>query len=306
MCRFDAVDVTAKNIDRHKTLGSNPMPNIAALLFSCPDQVGIISSLANFFAERNLNISRYEEYTDAGQFFSRLEWERGTNWADPKDFNQDFSELADSFSATFDVRFFDRTQRLGLFASKQPHALIEVFNKSEAGYFPNADISFVIGNDESVGKIANRHGVPFFYIDTSKPVAEYEAEQLEIVSRYKPHYLGLARYMKVLSEDFIENVGCPVVNIHHSFLPSFVGAKPYQMAYERGVKLIGATSHFVTPELDQGPIIEQDVQRVAPGSSLQDMIKMGRDIEQKVFARALLKTLEHKVIAHQNRTVVFN
>jgi len=282
------------------------MSNIAALLFSCPDQVGIISSLANFFAERNLNITRYEEYTDAGQFFSRLEWERDSNWQEPSEFSNDFNQLADSFSADFNVRFFDRTQRLGLFASKQTHALIEVFNKSEAGYFPNTDISFVIGNDEAVGKIANRHGVPFFFVDTRQPIEEYEAEQLEIVQRYKPHYLGLARYMKVLSEHFIDNVGCPVVNIHHSFLPSFVGAKPYQMAYERGVKLIGATSHFVTPELDQGPIIEQDVQRVTPGASLQDMIKMGRDIEQKVFAKALLKTLEHKVIAYQNRTIVFN
>jgi formyltetrahydrofolate deformylase len=282
------------------------MSNIAALLFTCPDQVGIISSLANFFAERKLNITRYEEYTDAGQFFSRLEWQCDSGWQEPKEFNEDFASLAESFGASFDVRFFDRTQRVGLFASKQPHALIEVFNKSEAGYFPNTDISFVIGNDEAIGKVANRHGVPFFFVDTKKPTEEYEAEQLEIVSRYKPHYVGLARYMKVLSEDFINKVGCPVVNIHHSFLPSFVGAKPYQMAYERGVKLIGATSHFVTPELDQGPIIEQDVQRVAPGASLQDMIKMGRDIEQKVFAKALLKTLEHKVIVYQNRTVVFN
>lgn len=280
--------------------------NIASLLFSSPDEVGIIAALSNFFSERGLNISRYAEYTDDGQFFSRLEWSLNERWEDESAFSAEFEQVAKKYSANFDVRFMDRVQSVGLFVSKQSHALIEILNKYEAGYFPNMEISFIVGNDESMRRIADRHGMPFFYIATDCPTPEYEEKQLEIVRRYKPDYVGLARYMKVLSENFIDSTGCPIINIHHSFLPSFVGAKPYQMAYERGVKLIGATSHFVTPELDQGPIIEQNVGRVAPGATVQDMIKMGRDIEQKVFAQAMLKVLEHKAIIFKNRTIIFN
>lgn len=280
--------------------------NMASLLFSSTDEVGIIASLANFFSERGLNISRYAEYTDDGQFFSRLEWSLNDRWEDEQAFSDEFSVVAEQYKATFDVRFMDRVQSIGLFVSKQAHALIEILNKYEANYFPNMEISFIVGNDESMRRIADRHGMPFFFIPTDCETHEYEKKQLEIIRRYKPDYVGLARYMKVLSADFIESANCPIINIHHSFLPSFVGAKPYQMAYERGVKLIGATSHFVTPELDQGPIIEQNVGRVAPGATVQDMIKMGRDIEQQVFAQAMLKVLEHKAIIYKNRTIIFN
>lgn len=284
----------------------NKQTNIASLLFSSSDEVGIIASLANFFSKRDLNISRYAEYTDNGQFFSRLEWTLNDRWEDEKAFSNEFAEVAELYNANFDVRFMDRVQSVGLFVSKQPHALIEMLNKYEANYFPNIEISFIVGNDESMQHLADRHGTPFFYIPTTTDVVEYEQKQLEIIHRYKPDYIGLARYMKVLSPNFIDSAGCPIVNIHHSFLPSFVGAKPYQMAYDRGVKLIGATSHFVTAELDQGPIIEQDVGRVLPGACVQDMIKMGRDIEQQVFANAMLKVLEHKAIIYQNRTIIFN
>ena len=280
--------------------------NMASLLFSSPDEVGIIAALSNFFSERGLNISRYAEYTDDGQFFSRLEWSLNERWKDEQAFSTEFEEVAKKYKASFDVRFMENVQTVGLFVSKQAHALIEILNKYEADYFPNMAISFIVGNDESMHRIADRHGMPFFYIPTDCPVEEYEEKQLEIIRRYQPNYVGLARYMKVLSENFIASAGCPIINIHHSFLPSFVGAKPYQMAYERGVKLIGATSHFVTPELDQGPIIEQNVGRVPPGASVQDMIKMGRDIEQKVFAQAMLKVLEHKAIIYKNRTIIFN
>ncbi|MEM7359819.1 MAG: formyltetrahydrofolate deformylase [Pseudomonadota bacterium] len=279
---------------------------MAALLFNCPDKIGIIAALAEFFSQRNLNISKYEEYTDDGQFFSRLEWPITERWATETDFSDEFTDLAQHYQANFQVRFFNRTQSLGLFVSKQPHALIEILNKQEANFFPGVEISFIVGNDPAMQKYADRHATPFFYIPTDTDALAYEQKQLEIVHRYSPDYLGLARYMKVLSANFLQQVGCPVINIHHSFLPSFVGAKPYQMAYNRGVKLIGATSHFVTAELDQGPIIEQDVARVGVAASVQDMIKMGRDIEQQVFARALLKVLEHKAIVFKNRTIIFN
>lgn len=280
--------------------------NLASLLFSCVDQVGIIAELALYFSERGLNISRYAEYTDDGHFFSRLEWPMNDRWEDEAAFDSEFASLADRYHAQFNVRFMNQRQTIGLFASRQPHALIEILNKYEANFFPNIEVSFIVGNYQPMQKIADRHGIPFFYVPTDADVAYYERKQLDIIHRYKPDYVGLARYMKVLSESFIDQAGCPIINIHHSFLPSFVGAKPYQMAYDRGVKLIGATSHFVTKELDQGPIIEQDVARVVPGASVQDMVKMGRDIEQRVFAQALLKVLEHKAIVHKNRTIVFN
>ena len=275
-------------------------------MFTCPDQVGIIAVLAMFFSKRGLNISRYEEYTDDGQLFSRLEWPLDDRWENEKSFAEEFGKLASEFEGEFEARFFDRTQTLGLFVSKQSHALIEILNKYEAQYFPDLEISFIVGNDESMRRIADRHATPFFYIPTVGDALEYERKQLEIVQRYRPDYVGLARYMKVLSANFIQQAGCPIVNIHHSFLPSFVGARPYQMAYDRGVKLIGATSHFVTAELDQGPIIEQDVQRVGAGISVHEMVKMGRDVEQNVFARAILKVLEHKAIVYKNRTIIFN
>lgn len=278
----------------------------ACLLLSCPDQVGIISSLANFFSDRGLNIARYAEYTDDGHFFSRLEWPLNDRWQDQDEFSTEFSELATKYDANFRVQFLNLKQTVGLFVSKQAHALIEILNKNEAGYFPNMEISFIIGNDQDLRKIADRHGVPFFFVDTSGDALAYEKKQLEIVQRYKPDYLGLARYMKVLSANFLSKISCPVVNIHHSFLPSFVGAEPYRMAYERGVKLIGATSHYVTADLDQGPIIEQDVRRVEVAASVQELVKMGRDIEQQVFARGMLKVLEHKTIIYKNRTIVFD
>lgn len=278
----------------------------ASLLFSSPDQVGIIASLANFFSERDLNISRYEEFTDDGHFFSRLEWPIDARWKDEQSFAQEFKSLADGFDATFAVRFMNRKQTIGLFVSKQPHALIEILNKQEANFVPGVEINFIVGNDENLQKIADRHAIPFFFIETDGDTLAYEKRQLEIIDRYRPDYVGLARYMKILSANFIAQAGCPIINIHHSFLPSFVGAKPYQMAYERGVKLMGATSHFVTADLDQGPIIEQDVQRVNSGASVREMIKMGRDVERRVFARAMQKVLEHKTIVYKNRTIIFN
>lgn len=289
-----------------RSSGSSQGGELASLLFWCPDQVGIIAALANFFAERDLNISKYAEFTDDGHFFSRCEWMLNDRWEDEVAFCSEFEAMATEYGASFEVLFNTRKRSIGLFASAQPHALIEIFNKHEAGYFPNTDISFIVGNNQTIQKLADRHGVPFFFVDTTDDALGYEAKQLEIVHRYKPDFIGLARYMKVLSANFIERAACPIINIHHSFLPSFVGAKPYQMAYDRGVKLIGATSHYVTAELDQGPIIEQDVARVNAAASVQDMIKMGRDIEQRVFAGAVLKVLEHKSIVYKNRTIIFD
>ena len=281
------------------------MNQTACLLFSCPDKTGIIAKIVEFFANRDISISRFEEFTDSDKFFSRLEWHTNPDHK-RHDFETAFAPLSTELSGEYRFHFFSETQKLGLFVSKEPHALIEVLNKHELGDFPNTEIQFVIGNREDVRHIVERHGIPFHYVKTWKDPAKHEPQQLEIVAKYKPDLIGLARYMKVLTANFIDSTGCPIVNIHHSFLPSFVGAKPYELAYERGVKLIGATSHFVIPELDQGPIIEQGVIRVQPGQSIEEMKKVGRDVEKQVFATALSKALNHKTIAYDNRTIVFD
>lgn len=285
------------------------MNNIACLLFQCDDQVGIIAELVTFFREHNVSISRLEEFTDRQYFFSRMEWECDCEkaWACQEDFAEAFSKVASQFAAArFRVHFFSRPQKLLLFSSKEPHTLIEAINRCEAGEYPNTEICALVANSRSIEKYAKRHNIPFHFVKTWKDPKKHEPAQLEIIKKYQPDLVGLARYMKILTKDFIDQADCPIVNIHHSFLPSFVGAKPYELAYERGVKLIGATSHFVIPALDQGPIIEQDVIRIKPGMTVEHMKKIGRDVEKKVFATALEKTLWHKTISYNNKTIVFD
>ena len=283
------------------------MGRSACLLFRCTDRVGIIAELVLFFRDLNVSICRFEEYIDKQYFFARLEWRGDHPWATTEAFDEAFQAVAANFdNVSFRSHFFEKPQKLGLFVSKEPHALIEAINKCEAGDYPNTEICFLIANSKEIQKYAQRHGIPFYFVKTFKDPARHEPVQLEIIKRHAPDVIGLARYMKILTKGFIDQAGCRIVNIHHSFLPSFVGARPYEMAYERGVKLIGATSHFVIPALDQGPIIEQDVIRVEPGDSVQHMKRTGRDVEKKVFANALGKALQHKTITYDNKTIVFN
>lgn len=281
------------------------MKQTASLLMSSCDKPGLIAGISNFFKDRKLNIISFEQHSDEGCFFTRVEWEDDSRWKSPTDFKKEFSETAQQCCAIFDVRFFSKTQTIGLFVSKEPHALGEFLLKWELQEFPDLEVSFIISNDPDSEKFAKRYDIPFFYIPTKKDPTEHEAQQLKIIRKYKPDLIGLARYMKVLSKEFIDQAGCPIVNIHHSFLPSFVGAKPYEMAHEKGVKIIGATSHFVIPALDQGPIIEQDVTRIRSGYSIEKIKKIGRDTEKKVFVEAVRKVLQHKVIIYQGRTIVF-
>jgi len=262
--------------------------------------------LVTFLMNHKISISRFEEYTDAGRFFARLEWQHELEWASVARFQQDFQPIANLFEESeFQIHFFDQPQKLGLFVSKEPHALIEAINRCEAGDYPKTEICFLVSNDESMQRLADRHGIPFYFIKTYQDPTKHEPAQIDVIKKHVPDLIGLARYMKVLSAEFIEAAGCPIVNIHHSFLPSFVGAKPYEMAYHRGVKLIGATSHYVIPARDQGPIIEQDVIRVRPGASIEYLKKIGRQVERTVFATALEKVLRHKTITYDNKTIVF-
>ena len=293
-------------METNQTTDSPTQSNVVSLLICCPDKVGITAALANFFAQRELNLSRFSEHSGSGQFFARFEWVLNDLWEDEASFTADFFELASEYEASFNVRFMNRRQAIGLFVSTESHALIELLNKVEASYFPTLDIRFIVGNEQSMRRIADKHGVPFFCIPTDEDALSYEKKQLEIIRRYKPDYIGLAHYSKDFSANFIERAACPIITIAQSFLPPLVGPDPFQMAYDRGVKLIGATAHFVTATLDQGPIIEQDAKRVRAGASVEDIVKTGRAIEQKVFARAMLRVLEHKVMVYKNRTIIFN
>lgn len=280
--------------------------NVASLLLCCADKTGIIALLTDFFSQRNLNISRHVVYTNDGQFFLRLEWDLNDLWEDEASFSEEFASFVSDHNVIFDVRFMNRKQSIGLFVSKQSHALIDTLNKAESNYFPDVDISFIVANDQQMRGAADRHGIPFFFIPTDTNALEYEKRQLEVIHRYKPDYIGLAQYKVLISANFISRAECPIIDIRRSFLSANTDQESYRSAFDRGVKLIGATSSFVTADLDSGPIIDQDVVRVLACASVDDMVALGKEVEQKVFARAMLKVLQHKVIVHKNRTVVFD
>ncbi len=281
------------------------MKSTACLLLSSCYKPGIVAGISQFFKERDLNILTFEQHSDEGRFFTRVEWEDDGRWKNQEDFRSEFQSCAVDVCAEFSVHFFSAKQTLGLFVSKEPHALVEFLARWEMGEYANTEVSFIVSNTEDSKVFADRYAIPFFYVPTKKGSTDHEAEQLQIIQKFNPDFIGLARYMKVLTKDFIDRADCRIINIHHSFLPAFVGAKPYEMAHEKGVKLIGATSHFVIPELDQGPIIEQDVTRVKAGDSIPKLKQRGRDTEKRVFANALSKVLEHKVIIYKGRTMVF-
>jgi len=273
------------------------------LIFHCPERRGIVLEISDFLFQKGCNLVALEQHSEDNQFFIRVKWDDNHYWENEAHFCKDFEAINKKLNGLFDIHFFRKKQTLGLFVSREPHVLLEVLNKIELQEFGKTEILFIISNYNN-DAIAKRYHIPFYFIPT-KNNANYEQQQLNVIEKYNPNFIGLARYMKILTAHFIDHTGCPIINIHHSFLPSFVGATPYEMAYQRGVKLIGATSHFVIPALDQGPIIEQDVTRIKSGYSVEKLKKLGRDTEKKVFSHALKKVLEHKVILYKNRTIIF-
>ena len=278
--------------------------DFATLLFSCPQQVGTVAAVAHFFSQHNINIQRLEEHTDADHFFSRWQWQLNSDWLEESDFNKEFEGVSSHFKGDFSVRFSTQEQSLGLLVGDLTHSLIKVLSRQETGYFPHTEISFIISANKAVRDIADRYAVPYFEVDWDDDASEQK--QLEIVHRYRPNFLGLPSHKRVLSSDFLQKAGCSVINIQNAFVPPFSGPQAFEDAYARGVKLIVASAQFAAENMDDGPIIEQDVAHVASAVSVQEMIKYGQVIEQKVFSRALRKVLEHKVIVHQNRTIIFS
>ena len=279
----------------------------AVLLISCPDRQGIVAAVTAFIAEHRGNILDLEQYVDAEQsaFFMRLEWDLASFDLADGDFSRRFEPVARKFQMTWEVRRRDRRPRLAIFVTREAHCLYDLLARHRSGEW-DADIALIVSNHESLRPQAEQFAVPFHVFPITKETrAAQEARELELRERERIDLVILARYMQILGPSFIQRFPNRIINIHHSFLPAFAGAKPYHAAHERGVKIIGATSHYVTEQLDQGPIIEQDVARVSHKDSVEDLIREGRDIEKLVLARAIAAHLEHRVLVYGRRTVVF-
>jgi len=284
------------------------MPETATLLVCCPDQKGLVSGISGFIFRHGGNILQSDQYTDveAGIFLARFEFHRD-GFQIPRDEIADrFRPLAQEFAMKFEIHFSERVPKIALFASRLPHCLEDLLQRQLAGEF-KAEIALVISNHEDARLIANRYNAPFLHFPiTTENKKQQEAEELCELKSRGVELIVLARYMQVLTEDFIAAYPDRIINIHHSFLPAFLGAKPYHQASLRGVKLIGATGHYVTMNLDEGPIIEQEVVRVSHRDSIDDMIRKGRDLERNVLGRAVRLHLAHRVLTYGNKTVVFD
>lgn len=278
----------------------------ATLLISCPDQKGLVATFANFIYSNGGNIIHADQHTDfeAGLFLTRIEWQLEGFTLSRDMISSAFAAIAKSMQAVWQVHFSDTIPRLALFVTKQDHCLLDLLWRWQAKEI-RADIPLIISNHSKLQGIAEQFGIDFFPIPIDKNnKIQQEVRQLELLRKYRIDLVVLAKYMQILTPEFI--IQFPnVINIHHSFLPAFAGAKPYHRAYERGVKIIGATAHYVTADLDEGPIIEQDVARVSHRDTVADLIRKGKDLERMVLARAVRLHLQNRVLVYGNRTVVF-
>ena len=287
---------------------NNATSKSAILLIHCPDQKGIVISITEFIFKNGGNILYLDQHVDTEHrvFFMRIEWDlQDFVIADGKIGEYFETLVANRFSMNWQLHFSNEVPRMALFVSKQPHCFYDMLARYEAGEW-QVEIPLIISNHTDMQTAAERQGIDFIYLPlTAESRLQQERKQLELLQHYRIDFIVLARYMQILSNDFIDNYPDRIINIHHSFLPAFPGARPYHSAHERGVKIIGATSHYATAELDTGPIIEQDVVRVSHENSVDDMVRKGRDLEKMVLARAVWHHLHHNVLVYENRTVVF-
>ena len=284
-------------------------PDSAILLMHCPDQPGIIAVITEFINTNGGNILYLDQYVDRanGIFYMRVEWDL-EKFIIPREKISDYFETlyAGKYNMTYGISFTGRKQRMAIFVSKMSHCLYDMLARYIAGEW-DVEIPVIISNHPNMQLTAEQFNIPYEYIPvTRENKAEMEQREFEILKKYDIDFIVLARYMQVLSEDFINRYPNRIINIHHSFLPAFVGAKPYHAAYERGVKLIGATSHYVTTELDAGPIIEQDIVRITHKDTVEDLVKKGRDLEKIVLSRAVEKHIQRKILTYRNKRVVFS
>ena len=284
------------------------MTKTGILLIDCPDRKGIVAAVAEFLYRHNANILHADQHQDAqrGLFLMRVEWDLDGFDLDLEECARQFGPVAERFEMRWRVERSDRPHRVALFVSKYDHCLVDLLYRHQSGELA-CDIPLIISNHADARPWAAFYGVPFFHVPVaSDHKAEAEGQQRALLEEHRVDVIVLARYMQVLSADFVARWPQRIINVHHSFLPSFSGARPYHRAFERGVKLIGATSHYVTADLDEGPIIEQDVVRVSHRDGLEDLIQKGRDLEKVVLARAVRWHIDHRVLVYHCKTVVFD
>jgi formyltetrahydrofolate deformylase len=279
----------------------------ATLLISCPDRPGLVAKIANFVYSNGGNIIHSDQHTDftAGLFLIRLEWQLEGFKLSKEEIIKACAAIASETEASWQLHFSDRVPRLALWVTKQDHCLLDLLWRQKSKEI-NATIPLIISNHPKLESIARQFGIDFYHIPISvESKLEREFQQLELLQKYQIDLVVLAKYMQILSSDFVKKFP-QAINIHHSFLPAFPGANPYHRAHERGVKIIGATAHYVTADLDEGPIIEQEVARVSHRDTVEDLIRKGKDLERLVLSRAVRLHLQNRILVYGNRTVVFS
>lgn len=281
----------------------------AVLLIHCPDKQGLLALVTEFINKNNGNILYLDQHVDRQEklFYMRVEWDL-ENFEIPKNKISDYfaTLIAHKNNMTFEIHFSEEKPRMAIFVSKMSHCLYDLLSRYTAGEW-NVEIPIIISNHPDMEVVAKRFGIDYHIFPITKDNKdELEPKEIALLDELKIDFIVLARYMQIISDDFITHFPNKIINIHHSFLPAFVGAKPYHAAHERGVKIIGATSHYVTPELDAGPIIKQEVTHISHKDTVGDLIKKGRDLEKIVLSKAVNKHIERKVLVYNNRTVVFS
>ena len=287
------------------------MKPTAILLLHCPDQQGIISEVTKFITDNQGNIVYLDQYVDRqdGMFFMRIQWELDT-FAIPREKIKEYIETlyAQRYQMAFSLYFSDQRPRMAIFVSKMSHCLYDLLARWKAGEY-DVDIPCIISNHEDLRYVGEQFDIPYYVWSIKKDhsnKAEVEQAEMDLLKKENVTFIVLARYMQILSDDMIAAYPNHIINIHHSFLPAFVGAKPYHQAWERGVKIIGATSHYVTAELDAGPIIEQDVARITHKDTPDSLVLKGKDLEKIVLSRAVAKHIQRKILTYKNKTIIFS
>lgn len=287
------------------------MKPTAILLLHCKDQTGIISEVTKFITDNKGNIVYLDQYVDHedGMFFMRIEWEL-EGFVIPRERIMEYIQTlyAQRYEMTFNLYFNDEKPRMAIFVSKMSHCLYDLLARYKAGEW-NVEIPCIVSNHEDLRFVAEQFGIPYYVWSINKDHSNKEAvekEEMQLLREKKVTFIVLARYMQIISDEMIKHYPHHIINIHHSFLPAFVGAKPYHQAWERGVKIVGATSHYVTAELDAGPIIEQDVTRISHKDTPESLVLKGKDLEKIVLSRAVTKHIERKILTYNNKTVIFS
>lgn len=280
--------------------------NTAVLLISCPDKKGIVAAVSEFIFKNRGNILHADEHLDPelDLFLMRVEWNLDRFLLTRTEFERKFSKIAAKFKMNWRVEYAEKLPKAAIFVSVQTHCLSDLlyrYNSSEL----NCEINLIISNHKEAESLAGFYNIPFYHI-SSNDKAKAESEALKVLKKNNTDLIVLARFMQILSPGFVKKYPNKIINIHHSFLPAFIGAKPYHQAFERGVKLIGATAHYVTHDLDRGPIIEQDIVRISHRDTVSDLIQKGKDLEKVVLSRAVKWHLENRILIYANKTVVFN